>query len=101
MVARLGLPGAKGGTRRRLLTVRSSLGRIALMVDDVKGIEVIDMDAVTRPPMVFRGIKKQYLDGLYNTGGKVYIMINVEEILTSEEKIILERAYEALEDVGK
>ena len=72
----------------------------ALMVDDVKGIEMINMADVARPPMVFRGIKKQYLDGLYNADNNVYIIINVEEILTSEEKIILERAYEALEDVG-
>lgn len=101
MRQRMGMPKFTGLTKRRLLLVRSSLGVIAFAVDDVKAIERIDSSMIKKPPMVFRGIKKRFLDGLYKTERAMYIILNMEQILTSEENIILERAYQAQKDLGE
>lgn len=100
MRQRMGMPKPSGAGKQRLLIVRSSLGVIALVVDDVKSIARIDTNLIKKPPMVFRGIKKRFLDGLYKSDQSMYIILNIEQILTSEEKIILERAYQAQKDVG-
>lgn len=91
--------GVKSDTdKSRLLLVRSSLGPIALGVDDVKSVENIEPDGIRQPPMVFRGIKKRFISGLYNKGNSSMIVIlNIDNILNSEEKILLSKAKENLE----
>lgn len=92
MRQRLGMLSADPSVKGRLLIVRSSLDRIALLVDDVTGIIKIDSSMIKMPKMVFRGLKKRYLEGLYNNDGDMIIILNVEEILTSDEKILLGKA---------
>jgi len=98
MRQRFGMTWRGGQKKTRFLIVRSSLDRIALQVDDVLTIDDMSQGKMKKPPMVFRGIGKRYLEGLYKAGDTMYIVLNIEEILTSEEKIILEKAYVALKD---
>ena len=96
MRQRFGMSKGDSRKRKRFLIVRTSLGRIALIVDEVLSIVDMSQEKVKKPPMLFRGISKKYLEGLYKIGELMYIVLNIEEILTSEEKIILERANVAL-----
>ena len=96
MRQRLGIAGYPD--KSRLLLVRSSLGIIALGVDDVKSIENIDASGITQPPMVFRGIKRRFISGLYKgPDSHIYIILNMDNVLNSKEKILLEKAREAIE----
>lgn len=94
---RLGISG--NSTRSpRYLVVRSSLGRVALQVDSVTGVIRVEEDLVTTPPMVFRGIKKRFLSGLYNEDSLMLVILNMKNILNSEETILLEKS---LASIGK
>jgi len=93
---RFGLPGRSERTKERILIVRSSLERIALIVDDVIGIETISRELIEKPPVVFQGIKKRYLEGLHSRENRVYIILNIEKILTSDEEIALQQAHSAM-----
>jgi purine-binding chemotaxis protein CheW len=87
MRKRLGIPGEREDEKGRVLIVRSPLERVALVVDEVSGVETIDSELIKKPPMVFKGIQKRYLKGLYSIGDSMRIILDMEQILTSEECI--------------
>ena len=89
---RLGLSGMEGKAAGRFLILRSPIGSVALAVDNVAGIEAVSSEAIVRPPVVFRGIKREYLEGIYNKADTIYIILNIEKLMTSEEQISIQKA---------
>jgi len=85
-----------GGNRERLVLVRTSLEKVGLIVDDVQGISRFRDEDISRPPVVFRGLKSEFLTGLIKLNGKVLMLLDIENILDSEEKIVLEKAMEKI-----
>lgn len=92
MRERLGLPADGTADRWRLLVVRSSLDRVALRVDSVEVIVKVPDDEIRRPPIVFRGIKKRYLEGMCGSSDDMMAILKMENILTSDERILLASA---------
>jgi purine-binding chemotaxis protein CheW len=98
MRRRLGMPVRSDNARGRFLIVRSSLERVALLVDEVVGVETVRRELIRKPPLVFRGIKKRYMEGLYPLDKAMLIILSIEQILTSEEMIRLQKAVSAMEE---
>ena len=78
--------------KERAILIRSSLGRVGLVVDSLTGIVAVDEDEIRKPPVMFRGLKKKYLLGLTGHGGGIMILLNIDHVLTSEEEILLKQA---------
>jgi purine-binding chemotaxis protein CheW len=78
--------------KERVIIVRSDNEKIGLVVDEVQEITSLDSKDITNPPSLFKGLKKKYLTGLGKKGDTIIIILNLDDLLTSEEKIILKES---------
>jgi purine-binding chemotaxis protein CheW len=91
MRKRFSLPARETGDPSRLLIVAMGEARAGLVVDAVPGVVPLAEDTVSPPPDFFRGLAGRYLEGLAKDDDRLIILLNVGEILSSKEKIALER----------
>lgn len=78
--------------KERIMIVRYDNEKIGLVVDEVKEITSLDTEDITHPPSIFKGLKKRYLTGLAKKGEMIIIILNLDDLLTSEEKILLKES---------
>jgi purine-binding chemotaxis protein CheW len=78
--------------KERVMIVRYDDEKIGLVVDEVKEITSLDTGDITNPPSIFKGLKKKYLTGLGKKGDMIIIILNLDDLLTSEEKIMLKES---------
>jgi purine-binding chemotaxis protein CheW len=78
--------------KERVMIVRYDNEKIGIVVDEVKEITSLDTKDITRPPSIFKGLKKKYLTGLGKKGDMIIIILNLDDLLTSEEKIMLKES---------
>ena len=76
----------------RFLVVLIDQERVALLVDAVVEVAHLRGDQLADPPPFFRGVSAEYLHGLGKVGERVVIVLKVERILSSQERIALLRA---------
>jgi purine-binding chemotaxis protein CheW len=76
----------------RYLVILIDNEKAALLVDAV--VEVVHLRAadLSAPPPFFRGVAAQYLHALGKVGDRVVIVLKLDQILTSDERITLLRA---------
>lgn len=77
------------GTRAEqplVLITHTSAGVIGLKVDEVRRIITVASDAFLTPPEIVRGIRGELLIAVVPHGDEVYLLIDVENILTTPEK---------------
>jgi purine-binding chemotaxis protein CheW len=97
MRKRLGLPERSEGEMSRLLVVAIGNSRVALRVDDVPGVLELAPDAINPAPDLFRGLERRYLEGIAQDGERLMILLDLEEVLTSKERLALQELVEASE----
>jgi purine-binding chemotaxis protein CheW len=78
--------------KERIMIVRCDNEKIGLVVDEVQEITNLDTADITHPPSIFKGLKKKYLTGLGKKGDMIIIILNLDDLLTSEEKIMLKES---------
>lgn len=88
------------GNKERIIMVRYGKEKISFLVDDVKEILSLSPEEIRTPPSIFKGFKTEYLTGLGKHGERIIILLNVDNLLTSEEKIKLSEAGRLLEGKG-
>ncbi|MGN6185961.1 MAG: chemotaxis protein CheW [Thermoanaerobaculia bacterium] len=69
-----------------VLITHTSAGMIGLKVDEVRRIVNISTDAFLPPPAIVRGIRGELLIAVVPHGDEVYLLIDVENVLTEPEK---------------
>jgi len=85
-------PKLEEGSQQLILITHTSAGVIGLKVDEVRRIVTIPTDAFLPPPPLVRGIRGELLIGVIPHGEEVYLLIDVENILTEHEKAELQEA---------
>jgi purine-binding chemotaxis protein CheW len=65
---------------------------IAMTVDAVQEVTAVDAAQIEAPPAIFRGLAKEYLSGIVRRIGGMLVVLNVRHLLTSQERLQLERA---------
>jgi len=75
-----------------VLITHSSAGMIGLKVDEVRRIVTIDSETLLPPPPLVRGIRGELLIAVIPHGDEVYLLIDLENVLSADEKVELERA---------
>jgi len=81
----------------RIIIVRSEGEKIGLLVDEIDEIISLAAEDLIAPPSIFKGLKTEYLKGLGKKEGRIIILLNLDRLLTSEEKIILKESAELIE----
>jgi purine-binding chemotaxis protein CheW len=75
-----------------VLITDTSAGPIGLKVDEVRRIVNVSRDALLPPPPLVRGIRGELLIAIVHHENDVYLLIDVESVLTSDEKSELQSA---------
>jgi purine-binding chemotaxis protein CheW len=88
------------GNKERIIIVRHGQEKISFLVDDIKEILSLSPEQIRTPPSIFKGFKTEYLTGLGKHGERIIILLNIDSLLTSEEKIILRESIGLLEEKG-
>ncbi len=88
------------GKKERIILVRYGEEKIGFLVDEIREILRLNPEDMRPSPSIFKGFKTEYLTGLGKKGDQIIILLNIDNLLTSEEKIWLKEAKELLEDNG-
>lgn len=75
-----------------VLITHTSAGFIGLKVDEVRRIVNVSTDAFLTPPDIIRGIRGELLIAVVPFGEEIYLLIDVENVLTEPEKQELRNA---------
>ncbi len=75
-----------------VLITHTTAGIIGLKVDEVRRIVTLPPDSFLPPPPLVRGIRGELLIGVVPHGDEVYLLIDVEAVLTEPEKTELREA---------
>lgn len=86
------------GKKERIILVRYGEEKIGFLVDEIREILSLDPEEIRPSPSIFKGFKTEYLTGLGKKGDQIIILLNIDNLLTSEEKIWLKESKELLED---
>jgi purine-binding chemotaxis protein CheW len=65
---------------------------IGIVVDAVTEVAAFNRADVAPPPTLFRGLAGEYLKGILRRGERLVIFLDVDKLLSSNERIALQTA---------
>ncbi|TAN41770.1 MAG: chemotaxis protein CheW [Nitrospirae bacterium] len=80
------------GKKERVIIVRYDKEKVGFLVDEIREILSLTPEEMTRPPSLFKGFKTEYITGLGRKENSIIILLNIDNLLTSEERIILQES---------
>jgi purine-binding chemotaxis protein CheW len=89
---RFELRDAAAGPATRVLVLNAGGGWVAVVVDAVLEVAAYDASQLSPPPELFRGLAGEYLRGLVRQGERLVVMLDVERLLSTTERLRLEQA---------
>ena len=81
----------------RVIVVEVDDRSIGMVVDSVSHVLRIEQAEIEPPPPIAGGISQEYLHGVGKIGEKLIVLLNIDKILTVEEKVELDRVEELKE----
>lgn len=75
-----------------VLITDTGMGVIGLKVDEVRRIVSVGSDSLLPPPPLVRGIRGELLIAVISHADEIYLLIDIENVLSTEEKQELEAA---------
>jgi purine-binding chemotaxis protein CheW len=94
---RIELPDAPITPDTRILVFASTGGWIGAIVDSVSEVAVLPTANVTPPPALFHGLPAQFMRGIAKVGEHVVVVLDIDRVLSSTDRLAFERIVEALE----
>lgn len=89
---RFEMPTIEVRNETRILVLHGGGEWIGAVVDAVTAVTSFDPTTVAPPPNLFRGLAGEYLKGIVRMSDKLVIFLDVERLLSSTERIALDRA---------
>lgn len=89
---RFELPVSAPTASTRVLVVNAGGDWIAVVVDAVLEVTGYDGTQLSSPPALFRGLAGEYLKGLIRHGERLVVLLDVERILSTTDRLRLEQA---------
>jgi purine-binding chemotaxis protein CheW len=90
---RFEVPDAPVNDETRVVLVEHGGERLGLVVDAVTEVLRVPETAVSAPPAYIRGLAAEFVRGIVRPdGGRLIVLIDIERILSSQERIALEQA---------
>jgi len=89
---RFEMPDGEVRNETRILVLHGGGEWIGVVVDAVTAVTAFDPASVAPPPKLFRGLTAEYLKGIVRMGERLVIFLDVERLLSSTERIALDRA---------
>lgn len=89
---RMELPAVDADRHTRILVLNVSGEWIGVVVDSVTAVAPFDPSQVAPPPKYFRGLAAEYLKGIVRHEEKLVIYLDVEQLLSTTDRIALQQA---------
>ncbi|SNS94993.1 purine-binding chemotaxis protein CheW [Anaerovirgula multivorans] len=70
----------------RIIIINLKSKQVGFIVDDASQVLTMDEKHIENPPEILTGIDRQYIIGIGKVDEKIIIMLDLEKILTEEEK---------------
>ena len=87
---RFGIKSVITHKKERVLLTRVDKEVVGLIVDGVKEVRSLSKGDIVPPPTMVKGIRTEYLNGVGKAGERLIIILNLDKILSSEERLLLE-----------
>ncbi len=85
--------------KERVVIIRLNGEKVGIIVDSVTEIRDIPDDRIQRPSKLFKGFKAEFLTGIVEIeSGEVVIIMDIDKVLTSEERVKLEKSRKKFSD---
>jgi purine-binding chemotaxis protein CheW len=97
MRARIGLPHVDPTPTTRTLVMTTTDGFIGAIVDVVAEVASVPQANVAPPPPLFRGLAAHFVRGIAKIGENLVVILDVDRVLNSDDRIAFERAVESAE----
>lgn len=91
MRKRFEIPIEDPGAEARVIIASVDRQAVGLMVDEVTEVITIPQSEVQPPPKMIAGIQSEFLLGVCRYDEQILLVVNLNAILTSEEKASLEK----------
>lgn len=95
---RMGLAAAEPTTASRIVVVTLADGPIGFIVDAVDEVVAVDAAAVEDAPAVYRGLAREFVQGIVRRGEQLYILLAADQLVTSQERLALRASVEEKTD---
>lgn len=89
---RLGLASPDVDARARIVVVTLEDGPLGVIVDAVHEVAAIDAASVEPPPAVYRGLSKEYVQGIVTRGERLFVLLDIARLVSSKERIEMRKA---------
>ena len=89
------LPDCSITAQTRILVLATAAGWVGAIVDAVLEVAVVPATAVAAPPPLFRGFASHFLRGIAKIRERLVVVLDVERVLTSPDRLVFEHALEA------
>jgi purine-binding chemotaxis protein CheW len=84
----------------RILVLSSTAGLVGTIVDAVLEVVTVPTASVAPPPALFRGLGSEFLRGIAKINDRLIVILDVDRVLASADRIVLERALESAESAS-
>src|SRR5690349_4110792 len=98
---RIELPDAPITADTRVLVFNGTGGWIGAIVDSVSEVAVVPTASVTPPPQLFHGLPAQFMRGIAKLGEQVIVVLDIDRVLTSMDRLEFDRAVETMEPAAR
>jgi len=89
---RFGLEGAQLSKASRIVVVETDGQVVGMVVDAVSEVLRIPVDCVEPPSPIVTGLDSEYIRGIAKLEGRLIILLQIDKVLTSEQRAILQSA---------
>lgn len=83
---RFGLLGKEHDKHTRIIVIEISMMIVGFVVDSVSEVLRIPANTVEPPPPVVSGLESEYIDGVGKMEDRLLILLDLNQLLSSEEK---------------
>ena len=97
MRARFDMPAREDDEDTRVIVLEMPDFSVGIQVDNVYEVLKLNENNVEPPPRLVGGLKGDYIDGVAEINGKLTIILNLDEIFSSAEKIAMQGSIENAE----
>jgi purine-binding chemotaxis protein CheW len=88
---RFELPRLDPTPETRILVLKSAGEWVAVVVDAALEVIGVEESLLSPPPPIFRGLASEYLRGIVRLRDRLLMCLDVERLLSSDDRIVLER----------
>ncbi len=82
--------------KERIIVTKMHGEKMGVLVDTVTEIINIEDSQVAPSPSIFKGLKPEYMGGIGKVKGRLIVILNLDNLLSSEEMIMLDERKEEL-----